>query len=359
MSKRVVINSPDSLLPGGEKKENIYVFLAGPIQDAPEWQKEMPVIPGITWLNPRRMVIDRKTFDWNNQVKWETEALRIADYILFWVPLPEKGYSSLPEGRDYAQTTRMELLENLVRRGGKNIILGIEEGVHAKRYMEYKYKQYACRDICSSLSDCIDVLRSMICTRPDKVFFTSDTHFGSSRALEYSRRPFTDTYDMDWAMIERWNSKVSVGSKVYHLGDFGDYDKLKYLNGRVTLILGNYERSEKERLGLDMLDYSNYLKEKGFEDVIFSTSEDKVKCPDLTPVILGHEPLKVLDEINKSSGEYKYGLFGHIHGRQKVKPFGLDVGVDANDFAPISRKEAGFYINAIDKGFYDQEVYSK
>ena len=359
MSKRVMISSPDSLLPGGEKKENIYVFLAGPIQDAPLWQKEMPVIPGITWINPRRPIIDKETFNWDDQVKWETEALRLSDYILFWIPLPEKGYSSLPQDRDYAQTTRMELLENLVRRGGKNIILGIEEGVHARRYMEHKYKTIACRDICSTMSECIDVLRSMICTRPEATFFTSDTHFGQSRALEYSKRPFVDTYDMDWAMIERWNSKVSPGSRVYHLGDFGDYEKLKYLNGKVTLILGNYERSEKERLGLDMIDYSNYLKEKGFDEVIFTTSDNVVKCPESIPVILGHEPSKVLIEIEKSSGEYKYGLFGHIHGIQKVKPFGLDVGVDAHNFAPISRKEAGFYINNIEKGHYDSEVWCK
>jgi len=37
-----------------KKKTNWYVFLAGPIQGAPEWQFNMPEIDGITWLSPRR-----------------------------------------------------------------------------------------------------------------------------------------------------------------------------------------------------------------------------------------------------------------------------------------------------------------
>ena len=51
-------------------------------------------------------------------------------------------------------------------------------------------------------------------------------------------------------------------------------------------------------------------------------------------------------------------LFGHIHGRQKVKPWeGLDVGVDSNNFTPCSIQDIEFYRNALEKGYYDEEVW--
>ena len=50
-------------------------------------------------------------------------------------------------------------------------------------------------------------------------------------------------------------------------------------------------------------------------------------------------------------------IFGHIHGRQKIKKFGIDVGVDGNNYTPVSDDEVLFYINAIRKGYYDDEVW--
>ncbi|MDR2541436.1 MAG: hypothetical protein LBD11_06895 [Candidatus Peribacteria bacterium] len=79
-------------------------------------------------------------------------------------------------------------------------------------------------------------------------FFTADTHFGSERVLGYNRRPFKDTIAMDDALVSNWNRVVSTDDFVYHLGDFGNYDRLPELNGKIILILGNYEeRERKER----------------------------------------------------------------------------------------------------------------
>ena len=41
----------------------------------------------------------------------------------------------------------------------------------------------------------------------------------------------------------------------------------------------------------------------------------------------------------------------------KVKKFGIDVGVDANNYEPMSLADVRFYINAIDKGYYDDDVW--
>ena len=51
-----------------------------------------------------------------------------------------------------------------------------------------------------------------------------------------------------------------------------------------------------------------------------------------------------------------FNLFGHIHGRQMVKRFGLDVGVDCHHFKPISIKDVLFYKTAIEK-YYDNNVF--
>ena len=46
---------------------------------------------------------------------------------------------------------------------------------------------------------------------------------------------------MDWKLIENWNKIIHINDTVYHLGDFGSLWPLKYLNGKIILILGNYE----------------------------------------------------------------------------------------------------------------------
>lgn len=46
-----MITSPQNLK---IKKKSIYVFCAGPIQGAPDWQAAMPNWSDVTFINPRR-----------------------------------------------------------------------------------------------------------------------------------------------------------------------------------------------------------------------------------------------------------------------------------------------------------------
>ena len=78
--------------------------------------------------------------------------------------------------------------------------------------------------------------------------------------------------------------------------------------------------------------------------------------------ILCHEPLTGLEIYNKEIIKEKntediFVLFGHIHGRQKIKKFGIDVGIDAHNYFPISEKDIFFYKKAINEGFYDEQVF--
>ena len=344
----MIINSPRNLIT--DKKSSNYVFLGGPIQGAPNWQETLPNVSGITWISPRRTdkVGSLSNDDWIRQVEWETEGIRISDVLLFWVPL---NISDIP-GRDYAQTTRMELLENLAR--GKKIIIGIEEGVHAKRYMSYKSIFYGVSKIHNSLEGCLEELYEYIKIRDDenKIFFTSDTHFGSERSLKLSKRPFSSVDEMNMSMVERWNKIVPTKATVYHLGDFGDRSFCKYLNGDINLILGNYERKElSESKDLDIVDFMYKLKEQGFNKVFLD--HELFYSENFGNLLLVHEPSKS-KIINDS---FKYYLYGHIHEKQKIKHSGVNVSVDCNNFYPISLEDVEFYLNALDKNFYDNEVF--
>ena len=82
-----------------------------------------------------------------------------------------------------------------------------------------------------------------------KVFFTSDLHFGHENALRFDKRPFASVEEMDAELIRRWNAKVGKGDLVYVLGDMiwksrkGEAEQIiRSLNGQIILIKGNHDR---------------------------------------------------------------------------------------------------------------------
>lgn len=227
-------------------------------------------------------------------------------------------------------------MENLVRR--KDIVFGIDRSVHTRRYLVWKYQQYSDgQPVFDTFEDCMSELKKRIDAKNNqhKIFFTSDTHFSAQRTLELSRRPFFNVEDMDLTMVERWNNAVGVNDEVYHLGDFGNVEFAKYLNGNIHLLLGNYERDGKSSI----------------PDNISEIITDDVYPLDYKGVrlLLTHEPEKL-------QGKNGFGLFGHIHARQTIKKFGFDVGVDAHNFTPIDVDTVLWYKNAIEK-FYDDSVF--
>lgn len=176
------------------------------------------------------------------------------------------------------------------------------------------------------------------------IFFTSDTHFGSSRTLKYSRRPFKSVSEMDEYMISQWNATVGVDDTVYHLGDFGDGAVVQDLSGYIILIYGNYELANDSSI----LRYGAY----------FSSLERKAVTVDIGDfmVFCTHRP-------SQMSRSY-FNLFGHVHQLSMVKKHvcpngqikrGLNVGVDIF-WKPIPTDVVLFYQNAIDNK-YDDEVF--
>ena len=170
-----------------------------------------------------------------------------------------------------------------------------------------------------------------------KIWFTSDTHFGSERALQLSKRPFESVEEMDTTLINNWNRAVKPNDTVFHLGDFGDYNKVKELNGNIILIRGNYERNDSYSY-FAMMDY-------GFVDVW-----------DLYSHIIEGYIINMAHEPSKIKHKEGINLFGHIHKLQMIKEYGLNVGTDCHHFTPIDMKTVLFYHGAI-LNHYDDEVF--
>lgn len=166
------------------------------------------------------------------------------------------------------------------------------------------------------------------------VFFTADTHFGSKRILELSKRPFHDVAEMDNSIIANWNNFVSREDTVYHLGDLGSFDRLSRLNGKLFFLPGNY----------DDIDLIKAIAARG-----------EIVEPNIVITVDGHT-FQLVHKPDEALPSQHFFLFGHIHKLQMVKRNGLNVGVDCHNFAPVSLETVLFYQNAIQTN-YDENVF--
>ena len=179
-----------------------------------------------------------------------------------------------------------------------------------------------------------------------RVFFTSDTHFDHTSILRHCNRPFGDIEEMNQALIENWNRVVGKNDLVFHLGDFafGGAEVwnrfLDQLNGRIVLVVGNHDIYH---LRVEMLER--------FEQVAF----ELYVVIDNQPIFLNHHPFLSYGDSHGTVWQ----LFGHVHtrgngeGKEKDKqrlPLLMatqyDVGVDNNDYTPISFERVKEIINA-------------
>jgi calcineurin-like phosphoesterase family protein len=169
-------------------------------------------------------------------------------------------------------------------------------------------------------------------------FVTSDNHFFHQNVIKYCHRPFSDVFEMNKKMIDRWNAVVSPEDDVYHLGDFAfsfnrTEDIFPHLNGKVHLVAGNHDScAERHKSHKRMV--SQYLS-LGFKSVYpggqFELSDQ---------ILLSHFPKdnedpRFIPYLPKpKTGQLL--LCGHVHDRWKNK--GKDMincGVDVWNFCPV------------------------
>lgn len=154
MSDRLLLQPPEIV-----EVDDSVIFLAGPIQGAPDWQAEAASLihdmdSSIIVASPRKNYAEG-AFVYEKQVDWETYYLRLAGrvgVVAFWLA----AQTIETPGRSYAQTTRFELAEWKVRHEyeGAKLTVGIEDGFGNARYIRRRFGQ-DCPDvkIADSLAD--------------------------------------------------------------------------------------------------------------------------------------------------------------------------------------------------------------
>ena len=178
---------------------------------------------------------------------------------------------------------------------------------------------------------------------PEHTFFTSDTHFTHANIIRFCNRPFKDVEQMNETLIANWNRVVGINDIVFHLGDFclggaAEWTKvLDRLNGRIYLIIGNHDLKNLRQ---------------GFVGRFEHVAMQMHIMVGKQRIYLCHYPFLCFE------GGYKnvWQLFGHVHSRksntgidagrlQYLFPTQYDVGVDNNDFTPVSFGQVQKIIN--------------
>lgn len=162
------------------------------------------------------------------------------------------------------------------------------------------------------------------------IFYTSDPHFGFAEIIEKENRPFSSIEEMNEALINNWNEKVTDDDIVYLIGDIGHYqlpfpgEYIGKLRGHKHLIRGNHDTCIADQDQL--LDY-------------FESVTDFLEIDDGPyHITLCHYPIVYI--------QGGYMIHGHLHNAKKKGyqiltqlPRNLNAGVDVNDFCPVTLEE--------------------
>ena len=159
------------------------------------------------------------------------------------------------------------------------------------------------------------------------IWVISDTHFGHSNILTFKDqegnpvRNFSSVEDMNETMIQRWNSVVKPGDKVYHLGDvfFGSKEDFKLLwpklNGSKRLVVGNHD-------DIKFLSSGGFFKEVSMWRVFTEFG-----------IILTHTPQH--QSVLTGRGEGLINVHGHIHQNKSPEGPYKCVCVEQTDYYPV------------------------
>lgn len=168
------------------------------------------------------------------------------------------------------------------------------------------------------------------------IWLISDTHFSHANILKFTdkdgnriRPEYSSVSEMDWDMVDKWNSVVKPGDKVYHLGDVYMSASKGYmenllgkLNGQKRLILGNHDNGKDQILQRFFQKISVWRKFTEFG------------------LLLTHIPVheSVLGE-NRFKGEKMKNIHGHLHKNKSPPGPYQSVCVEHTNYTPVNIDE--------------------
>lgn len=147
-------------------------------------------------------------------------------------------------------------------------------------------------------------------------FFTADEHYGHEKIIEYCHRPFANVVEMDLALIANHNQVVGKNDITIHVGDFGWFNKqegaivvISQLNGSHIFLKGSHDRW--------LPDSAKFMWRKMIDGQF---------------VVVSHYAMRTWERAHYGSWQ----LYGHSHGTLPGVGKQMDIGVDCNNFTPIS-----------------------
>lgn len=168
------------------------------------------------------------------------------------------------------------------------------------------------------------------------IYFTADLHFGHKNIISTKSRPFKTVEEMDETLIKNINSTCTKRDTLVILGDVAfkqsvdkTIEQLSRLTPKLVLIRGNHDPRSLKNCVEAMYDY--------FDITVYHRK-----------VVLSHYPILEWDGFFRGSVH----LHGHQHNysdynvrMRNLDVLRYDVGVDANDFMPVSIKQIFEFFN--------------
>ena len=147
-------------------------------------------------------------------------------------------------------------------------------------------------------------------------WFTADEHYGHERIIEYCGRPFDSVKKMDETIRGNLMSRIENNDVVVHAGDFALVSGKKELSRYITWRKGRHIYLKGSH---DYWTQSNLTQiwERQIEGIY---------------VVVCHYPMLRWARSHYNSWQ----LFGHCHGKLVLNSKQYDVGVDNNNFYPVS-----------------------
>ena len=165
------------------------------------------------------------------------------------------------------------------------------------------------------------------------IYFSSDFHLNHDRQFIYKPRGFNSVYEMNDAIISRYNEVVNPEDDVYILGDLmlGDNDEgirlIKQLKGNIHVVRGNHDSDARMELyskcyNIVEITEGQFFKWNGYH------------------FYLSHYPTMTSNlEKDPVLRKHVLNLYGHTHQATNFYyeiPYMYHVGVDSHNCYPIS-----------------------
>lgn len=155
------------------------------------------------------------------------------------------------------------------------------------------------------------------------IWFTADFHLAHTNIIKYCHRPFENTEQMDATILNNLRTSLKPHDVLYFLGDLTFKEEVaiaffeQFKDVEIHFISGNHDYRTVVKIAQEQCASVSQIKDINIEE---------------QPITLCHYAMRVWHKSHFNAWQ----LYGHSHGT--LLPMGKqhDIGVDSNNFLPVS-----------------------